>query len=135
MPLAVLLTNEDHVPVIAGVFVELVGKTGAVAPEQIDATVVNVGVTFGVTVTDKVVVVAHCPAVGVKVYVPLAVLLTNGDHVPVIAGVFVELDGKAGAVAPKQIEAIAAKVGVNPDETRIDKVVVVAHCPVVGVNV
>jgi hypothetical protein len=53
--------------VIAGVFVELVGKTGAVAPEQIAATEEKVGVTFGVTVMLSVVVVAHCPAVGVNV--------------------------------------------------------------------
>ena len=52
---------------IAGVFVELVGKTGAVAPEQIAATAAKVGVTFGVTVMIRVVVVAHCPAVGVNV--------------------------------------------------------------------
>ena len=32
-----MLTNEFQVPVIAGMFVELVGKTGAVAPEQMDA--------------------------------------------------------------------------------------------------
>ena len=52
---------------IAGVFVELVGKTGTVAPEQIAATAEKVGVTFGVTVMIRVVVVAHCPAVGVNV--------------------------------------------------------------------
>jgi hypothetical protein len=54
-----LLTKDDQVPVIAGVFVELVGKTGAVAPEQIDAIEAKVGVIVGLTVTDKVVVVAH----------------------------------------------------------------------------
>jgi hypothetical protein len=59
VPVAVLLTKEDQVPVIAGVFVELVGKTGAVAPEQIDALEAKVGVIVGLTVTDKVVVVAH----------------------------------------------------------------------------
>ena len=46
---------------------ELVGKGDRVAPEQIGATAVNVGVTFGLTVIVKVVVVAHWPAVGVKV--------------------------------------------------------------------
>ena len=52
---------------ITGVFVELIGKTGAVAPEQIAATGSKVGVTFGVTVMLSVVVVAHCPASGVNV--------------------------------------------------------------------
>ena len=37
------------------------------APEHIAATGVNVGVTFGLTVIVKVVVVAHRPAVGVNV--------------------------------------------------------------------
>ena len=85
---------------IAGVFVELVGKTGAVAPEQIAATAAKVGVTFGVTVMLSVVVVAHCPAVGVKVYVVVAVLLIAGDQVPVI--LFVELVANGGIVAPLQ---------------------------------
>ena len=44
---------------------------------------------------------AHCPAVGVNVYVVVptaAVLIVVGDHVPVMAGVLVELAGNAGAV-------------------------------------
>ncbi len=55
---------------------------------------------FGVIVTVLVCVVAHCPAVGVKVYVVVAVLLIAGDHVPVI--LFVELEEKTGIVAPLQ---------------------------------
>ena len=55
--------------------------------------------------------VAHCPAVGVKVYNVVAVLLIAGDHVPVIAGEFVELVGKAGIVAPAQYGPTGAKVG------------------------
>ena len=43
------------------------GKTGLVAPEHIGAMAVKVGTMFGLTVTVKVVVVAHCPASGVKV--------------------------------------------------------------------
>ena len=46
---------------------EVVGKAVNVAPEQIGATAVNVGVTFGLTVMVKVAVVAHCPTVGVNV--------------------------------------------------------------------
>ena len=46
---------------------EVVGNGDSVAPEQIGATAVNVGVTFGLTVMVNVVVVAHCPAVGVNV--------------------------------------------------------------------
>ena len=47
--------------------VEVVGKADKAAPEHIDATAANVGVIFGATVMVKVVVVAHCPAVGVNV--------------------------------------------------------------------
>jgi transcription antitermination factor NusG len=64
---AVLFNVGDQVPVIAGVLVELVGKALNVAPEQIGATALKVGVMFGFTVIVNVVVVAHCPAVGVNV--------------------------------------------------------------------
>ena len=46
---------------------EVVGKAANVPPSQIGATAVKVGVTFGLTVIVKVVVVAHCPAAGVNV--------------------------------------------------------------------
>ena len=38
---------------------EVVGSTVSVAPEQMGATTVNVGVMFGLTVMVNVVVVAH----------------------------------------------------------------------------
>ena len=46
---------------------DVVGNGARVAPEQMAATAVKVGVTFGFTVMVSVAVVAHCPAVGVKV--------------------------------------------------------------------
>ena len=55
---------------------------------------------FGVIIILIVCVVAHCPAVGVKVYVVDTVLLIAGDQVPVIP--FVELVEKTGIVAPLQ---------------------------------
>jgi hypothetical protein len=55
----------DQDPVIP--LVEVVGNAVSVAPAQIGATAVNVGVIFGLTVIVNVVVVAHCPAVGVNV--------------------------------------------------------------------
>ena len=50
---------------------DVVGNVGTVPPAQIVSEVpkANVGVTFGFTVTVKVVAVAHCPAVAVNVYV------------------------------------------------------------------
>ena len=62
-----LTTDGFHVPVIP--LVDVVGNVGTVPPEQMVSVVpkLNVGVMFGLTVTVNVVVVAHCPAVGVKV--------------------------------------------------------------------
>ena len=65
--MVVLFNAGDQVPVIGVPFVELVGKALKLPPEQIAATGVKVGVTFGFTVIVSVAVVAHCPAVGVKV--------------------------------------------------------------------
>jgi hypothetical protein len=62
---AVLFSAGAQVPVIP--LLDVVGSGAKVAPEQIGATAVNAGVIFGLTVMVKVVVVAHWPAVGVKV--------------------------------------------------------------------
>ena len=112
---------------------DVVGKGVNVAPEQIAATAVKVGVTFGLTVIVKVAVVAHCPAAGVNVYVVVAVLSKAGAHVPVTP--LLEVVGNAVNVAPEQIAATAVKVGVTFGLTAIVKVAVVAHCPAAGVNV
>ena len=64
--MVVVLSNAGaQVPVIP--LLELVGNAVSVAPEQIGATALKVGVAFGLTVMVNVVVVAHCPAVGVNV--------------------------------------------------------------------
>jgi hypothetical protein len=62
---AVLSKAGAHAPVIP--LLEVVGNADKVAPEQMGATALNVGVMFGLTVIVNVAVVAHCPAVGVKV--------------------------------------------------------------------
>ena len=54
---AVLSNAGDQVPVIP--LFEVVGNADKVAPEQIDATCVNVGVTFGFTVIVSAAIVAH----------------------------------------------------------------------------
>ena len=61
----VLFKAGDHVPVI--LLSEVVGNAANAPPEQIAATGLKVGVAVGFTVMVNVVVVAHCPAVGVKV--------------------------------------------------------------------
>jgi hypothetical protein len=133
VPLAVLLTVAGlHVPVMP--LFDVVGKTGAVLPLHIAAIAVNVGVTFGVTVTVKLAEAIQVPELALKTYVPLAVLLTvAGFQVPVIP--FVDVVGKTGAVAPLQIADIAAKVGVVEGFTVTVIVSEVAHWPAVGVNV
>jgi hypothetical protein len=62
---AVLFNTGAQVPVMP--FKEVVGNAVNVAPLQIAATGVKVGSTFAFTFIVNVVVVAHCPAVGVKV--------------------------------------------------------------------
>ena len=104
---------------------EVVGSAVRVAPEQIGATAVNVGVMFGLTVIVKVVVVAHCPAIGVNVYVVVAVLFSAGAQVPVIP--LVDVVGNGANTAPEQMGATALNVGVMFGFTVIVNVVVVAH--------
>ena len=104
---------------------DVVGKAASAAPEQITATGVNVGVTFGLTVIDNVVVVAHCPASGVKVYVVVAVLFNAGLQVPLMP--LLDVVGNAANAPPEQIAATGLKVGVTFALTVIVNVVVVAH--------
>ena len=54
-----------HIPVIP--FRDVVGSSGMAEPEQYGPTPANVGVKLGLTVIVNVAVVAHWPAVGVKV--------------------------------------------------------------------
>ena len=93
----------------------------------------NVGIIVGFTVIVKVVVVEHCPEVGVKVYVVVAWLFSAGLQVPVIP--FSEFVGKATKTSPWQIGLTALKVGIIVGLTLMLKVVVVEHCPGVGVKV
>jgi hypothetical protein len=72
-----------------------------------------------------VAVVAHRPSVGVKVYTVVAVLFIAGDQVPVI--LLLEVVGKADKLAPEQMAATAAKVGVTCEFTVMVITAVVAH--------
>jgi len=91
---------------------DVVGNTGGVLPPQIEYWFIpNDGVMFGFTVTVNVAGNAHWPAVGVKVYVPEALLLTtDGLHVPVIP--FVDVVGKLGTAPPAQIVDEVPKLNV-----------------------
>jgi hypothetical protein len=134
----VLLSIADglHVPEIP--LFEIIGKPGAVAPWHIlsDVPNANDGVMFGLTVTVNVLLNAHCPADGVNVYTPDAVLLTvAGFHEPVTA--LFEVDGKAGTVPPEHIVSVAPKLNEGSvfGLTVTVNVAPVAHCPAEGVNV
>ena len=48
-------------------FVDVVGNAGILAPLQNGPTELKLGVTLGVIVIVNCAVVAHCPALGVKV--------------------------------------------------------------------
>ena len=120
----------DQVPVIP--LLEVVGSGVKVAPEQIGPTAVNVGVMLALTTIVMVAVFAHWPAVGVKVYVVVAVLLRAGDQVPVIP--LLDVVGKEAIVAPEQTDATAVNVGVICVVITISIVVVVPQGSV-GVNV
>ena len=65
MVVVVLSKAGAQVPVIP--LLEVVGNGVSVAPEQIGAIAVNVGVVLVFTVIVNVAVVAHCPGSGVKV--------------------------------------------------------------------
>ena len=127
-----LTTAGTQVPVIP--LSEVVGNTGAAVPEQIGAIAAKVGVMFGVIVISNVVAVAHWPASGMNVYVPLAVLLTTtGDQVPVMP--LSDVNGNIGATEPSHIAATGLNIGVTFGVTVTSTVVGVAHCPPSGVKV
>jgi hypothetical protein len=109
-----------------------------VPPAQIVKLVpkLNVGVTFGFTVTVNVAGTAHNPAVGVNVYTPEFWLSTvEGLQVPVIP--LVDVVANVGTVPPAQIVKLVPKLNVGGTFGFTVTVYVAgsAHNPAVGVNV
>jgi hypothetical protein len=91
---------------------------------------------IGFTVTLNVVVVAHCPAVGVNVYTPEFWLsIVAGLHVPLMP--LVDVFVSKGTVPLAQIVSVVPKlnVGVILGLTVTLNVDVVAHWPPAGVNI
>ena len=82
-----------------------------------DAAIATLGSSIGFTVMVIVVVEAHCPAVGVNVYVVVAVLSNAGDHVPAIPSL--DVVGKAFKVTPEHIAATGMKDGATIGLTTI----------------
>ena len=130
-PVVLFIVAGIQVPVIP--LTETPGSVGAVDPEQSVVAKLNVGVTFGVTVTGTLNGEAHCPAVGVNTYVPPVVLLiVAGIHVPLIP--LSETAGRVGAVAAEQNVVVKLNAGVTFGVTVTGTLKGVAHCPAVGVN-
>ena len=105
----VLFSAGVHTPVI--LLLEVVGNADSVAPAQIAATWVNVGVTIGFTTMISVTIVADWPIAGVNVYVVVVVLSNAGVQVPMI--LLVDLIGNGDNVPPTQIAATGENVGVT----------------------
>jgi hypothetical protein len=128
----VLILAGLHVPVMA--LFELFGREGAVEFWHSGPIWVNVGtIKGGITTIVKVVVEAHCPAVGVKVYRVVNVLFRAGDQVPEMP--LIDVVGSAERAAPEQMGATAENVGVIFGLTVIVNVAVLAHCPADGAKV
>ena len=107
MVVAVLFNAGDQLPVI--LLLDVVGNAVKASPEHMGDTAVKAGVVLGFTVMVNVVVLAHCPAVGVNVYVVVAVLFNAGDQVPVIP--LLEVVGNAANASPEQMGDTAVNVG------------------------
>ena len=94
------MVEGDQVPLTP--FNELGGNPPGVVFWQYGPSCVNVGKVGLVMTMVMVVIDAHCPALGVKVYTcePTAdVLMTAGDHVPEIGVVLFDTKGKFAGVA------------------------------------
>ena len=102
---------------------EVVGNVNAV-PEHIGAICVKVGVAPEFTLTVIVVVFAHSPEVGIKVYVLVDIKVKAGDQVPVIP--LFDVVGKVN-VFPEQTGPTCVKVGVTFGLTTIVNVTGLAH--------
>jgi hypothetical protein len=95
-------------------FADVPGKIGAVLFWQSGPIAAKFGVSWELTVIFIVAVEAHCPIVGVNVYVDIpldVVLIVDGDQVPEM--LFADVPGKIGAVLFWQSGPIAAKFGVS----------------------
>ena len=126
-----MLSAGDQLPVIP--LLEIVGSGGKGSPPQINWLIPEkIGTIALVTTTVIFTGPAHCPTVGVKVYVVVARLLGAGDQVPLIP--LVDVAGSTIGV-PVQTGVAMLNVGVTKGLTVTVKVVVAAHCPAFGVKV
>lgn len=129
---AVLIESGAQVPVIP--LVEAAGSAGAVEFRQRGPIGLKVGAVNGLTVKVIVAIAAHWLESGVKVYVPVARLLTeSGLQVPVMPSR--EALGRTGATVPAQNAGMTVNVGVVPGFTVTVRMADVAHWPASGMKV
>jgi hypothetical protein len=112
---ATLILLDFHGFVVAAVPLPL---SSNVLPIQTEFPPKMIGFEF--TVIERVVAFAHCPELGVNVYVVVAVLFMDGAHVPVTE--LFEVVGKAVNVAPEQMAETCVNVGVTGLFTVINEV-------------
>ncbi len=104
---------------------DVVGNGDKAAPAQMAGTWVKLGCVFGFT---KMVIVpseAHCPPLGVKVYVVVKVLFKGGVQVPVMP--LFDVIGKGNKVPPAQMPGTCVKLGMAIGFTTMVMVVEVPH--------
>ena len=119
----ILFKAGDQVPLT--LFKEVVGSGAKVSPEHIGGIALNVGTTLGIIVIVNVTVLAHCPAVGVKVYVVVAELSIAGDHEPVT--LFVDVVGNGAIASPLHTGSTALNNGTILEFTFMVKLAELAH--------
>ncbi len=123
MVVMVLINAGVQLPVMP--LFDVVGNGDKAEPAQMAGTWVKLGCVFGFT---KMVIVpseAHCPPLGVKVYVVVKVLFRAGVQVPVMP--LFDVVGKGDKVPPAQILGACVKLGVMIGFTTMVMVVVVPH--------
>ena len=104
-----------------------------VTEDVVETPQLMVALNIGLTVIVKVVVVAHSPAVGVNVYVVVAVLFKAGVHEPVMP--LSDVVGSAVNTAPEQIAATGLNVGMITTAIVTDVVAVTPGQPPLAATV
>ena len=122
----VLIVAGLQLPVIR--LLEVVGNTGAVLLRHNGPIGSKLDTTELAMVMSTDTAEAHCPTVGVKVYVVVpntVVLIFAGLQAPVMP--LLDVFGSTGAALFRQSAPIVLKVGVTPGVTVISIVVAAAH--------
>jgi hypothetical protein len=104
----VLFNTGDQEPTI--LLFEVPGSGLNTSPLHIGAIVLKVGVAKGLTTIVIVVGLAHCPLIGVNVYVVVVVLFKAGDQVPVIP--LFDVFDRGFKISPAQIAVVELNVGI-----------------------